>query len=990
MAASSAILAGKAAVEVGLRSKIDQDARKIQFQLKVLSKSFRDLGTPLAAIGSSGALAGLGILSTLSVPVRLAADMELTSSAFETMLKSADKTKALLGELTKFAAQTPFEFPELADTAKLMIAFGSSSDSVVNELRMIGDVSSAIGQPIKDIALIYGKARTSGRLFASDINELGGRGVPIIRELAKQFNVSESEVRGLVESGKVGFPQLQQVFRDLTSGAGQFAGGMEKASKTTSGQWSSMKDAIVAAIRPIGDALLPTVKSYIATITAVAGRVQTWVEANKELIPTIAKAVVGITAASAAIGGIGITLIAVSSSFTAMQVIVGGVAGGVKILANMMTVASTSMGFLSASQAINTASARLGTVAQENLATSTAKSSISLSAMTSATAAAGSATAKMAISVVNTVSSLNAYVIGLSAATSALASYSAAAATAASIPIVDIGGFAGKKSKRKSGPRGPRKKKQTEVDTGVPGQSLIVPRGKAKASSQPAGYLEGPASSIMPGVGAAAATAAAVVATETGAIAAAFSMVSGAASTAATAIGSVFSGIAAAVGTSVAGVVIAGAAIAAAVGYVANRAGLITKAYVYVSRIFTEVFETGKKTFSGLYAAITNGRWDLAGKIAVAALKLAFVAGLDELLTAMWNWQQTAFDSILDFGLALRDTLWDLFKQIPRLLKAALTGAESIGDIIGDAIAGRLGSKDSLLGKTREQLSQELNQLTAEAAKLSAPTAGPSQAPKQQAPSAIASVPSAATGTANPAAAVGASTAAATPEVNAAQERIAALRKEIETMRLGSEAAELLELARAGATRQELLAVAALQRGRLETEKLNQKRQAEADALKQQQDALKSSAEQLIEASKTPVQKYQERVAEIQTMQKSGLINREQAASGYSSAIGELRSSNPNAGQVRQPNTFARAGSAEAAATIQASRERLLRQAQGAQTAAQANKMAAAGVASPAALRVAGKPTKDQDMLKLQQDQLRVLQEIQKGIAAPVVKTRVT
>jgi len=45
-----------------------------------------------------------------------------------------------------------------------------------------------------------------GRLFGEDINQLTGRGIPVIQELAKQFGVSESEVKKLVEQGKVGFP----------------------------------------------------------------------------------------------------------------------------------------------------------------------------------------------------------------------------------------------------------------------------------------------------------------------------------------------------------------------------------------------------------------------------------------------------------------------------------------------------------------------------------------------------------------------------------------------------------------------------------------------------------------------------------------------------------------------------------------------------------------------------------------------------------------
>ncbi len=980
MAASSAVLAGRAAVEVGLKSKIDADARKIQAQLRALARSFSDLGAPLLAIGSSGTLAGLGILSSLSVPVRLAADMEMTASAFETMLKSADKTKALLADLTKFAAATPFEFPELADTAKLMIAFGSSSESVVSELRMIGDVSSAIGQPIKDIALIYGKARTSGRLFASDINELGGRGVPIIRELAKQFNVSESEVRGLVEQGKVGFPELQRVFRDLTTGAGQFAGGMEKASKTTKGQWSSMKDAIVAAVRPIGDALLPTVKQYIATITTLASRVQTWVESNKELIPTIAQAVVGMTAASAAVGGVGAALIALSSASRGATVVVEAVATGWRLLSTLAKSVTAAITGLSAANSLETGAAAVAATANTKLTQAVATAAGTMTAAAKAAVSAGGSTAQLGIQAALSAAKMVSLVVALQGAGLAALEY-AAAMDVASAATIDIPGLGGKK-KRKSGTRGPRKPKATEVDI-EPGQSLIIPGRKSKRP----GLIEGPASSIA-SAAASTATAATVVTSQAGMIGQAFALVARVGSVASSAITSVFASIGAAVGASTAAVVAGVAVIGGAVAYIANRAGLLSRAWNYVTRVFNDVFGTVKQSVGGITAAIQNGRWDLAAKIAWTGFKLVTIKLLDETIKYMWHWKQVAFDSIVDFGLALRDTLWDLFKQIPRLLRAALTGAESIGSIINDAIAGKLSSPDSFLSKTKTQLQKELDDLTAEAKKLDKGKAGkPSESQSetsQQAPSAS-TAPNAITAPAtNAAGTTSAADVATAPEQSAAQQRIAALRKEIETMRVGEQAAELLELARAGATRQELLAVAALQRAKLATEQLNEKRQEEADAIQRQKDELKASSEQLKEAAKTPEQQYQERVAQIQQMQKSGLINQQQAAHGYAGAMNDLRAANPAANQTPVANTLVRAGTPEATQVIQAHRAAIIRRAREAATMADANRMAAAGASSPTALAGAdGKPPKDPEMLKLQQDQLRVLQEIQRGAHIP-------
>ena len=161
------------------------------------------------------------------------------------MLGDADKAGALLKDLSKFAAETPFEFPEIANAGKSLLAFGFTADTIKDNLRRLGDVASSLNIPLGDLTEIYGKARTQGRLFSEDINQLTGRGIPIIAELAKQFNVAESEVKNMVEKGKVGFPELQKAMEAMTNEGGKFAGGMANQSQTLNGLLSTAKDNLM-------------------------------------------------------------------------------------------------------------------------------------------------------------------------------------------------------------------------------------------------------------------------------------------------------------------------------------------------------------------------------------------------------------------------------------------------------------------------------------------------------------------------------------------------------------------------------------------------------------------------------------------------------------------------------------------------------------------------------------------------------------------------
>ncbi len=226
-------------------------------------------------VGLGAALAGGGVaLAAGMKAVTSAADFEQTKVAFATLIGDAGKAEQTLAQLRELGAKTPFEFPELADAGRKLIAFGEGSDTVAATLARIGDVSAGVQAPVNEIAELYGKARVQGRLFAEDINQLTGRGIPIIGELAKQFGVSDSQVKKLVESGQVGFPQIEQAFINMTSQGGKFSGMMEAQSKTTNGLFSTLKDTINEVFltlgTPINDAIRPLVEQAIALAQKLA------------------------------------------------------------------------------------------------------------------------------------------------------------------------------------------------------------------------------------------------------------------------------------------------------------------------------------------------------------------------------------------------------------------------------------------------------------------------------------------------------------------------------------------------------------------------------------------------------------------------------------------------------------------------------------------------------------------------------------------------
>ncbi len=228
------------------------------------------LGVIATAAQAASAIANIATAG-LGTGIKLAADYESATIAFGTMLGSASAAEQVLGDISDFAAATPFEFPELVDAGRKLLAFGTAGDQIVPTLRMIGDVSSAIGAPIGQIAELYGKAQVQGRLFAEDINQLTGRGIPIISELAKQFGVADGAVRKLVESGQVNFGHLEAAFRSLSGEGGKFHNMMAAQSASLHGMWSTAKDNVNLSLRAIGESFITNLNIKDVLGSAIGG-----------------------------------------------------------------------------------------------------------------------------------------------------------------------------------------------------------------------------------------------------------------------------------------------------------------------------------------------------------------------------------------------------------------------------------------------------------------------------------------------------------------------------------------------------------------------------------------------------------------------------------------------------------------------------------------------------------------------------------------------
>lgn len=217
--------------------------------------------------GAAALAAGFSARELVSNIVRTRGEMQQLEVAFTTMLQSGEKAASLLADAVEFAAKTPFDLQGVAGGIRQLLAYGTAAEDAIADVEMLGNVSAGLSVPLNDMIYLYGTLRAQGRAMTVDIRQFAGRGVPIYEELAKVLGVTRQEVSALITEGKVGFPEVEQAFRNMTSEGGMFYNLMMEQSKTITGQISNLQDGISQMFNSIGQQSEGVITSAISGLS---------------------------------------------------------------------------------------------------------------------------------------------------------------------------------------------------------------------------------------------------------------------------------------------------------------------------------------------------------------------------------------------------------------------------------------------------------------------------------------------------------------------------------------------------------------------------------------------------------------------------------------------------------------------------------------------------------------------------------------------------
>ena len=241
-------------VKIGVDDQASDKISNLSSKLGNGLKTAAKVGT--AAVGAaSTAIVALG-----KIGLEYNSQMEQYTTNFTTMLGSEEAAVQKVDELKKFAASTPLSMDDLAKGTQTLLAFGVESENSTKILRQLGDIALGDADKMQRLSTAFGKATAAGKVTGDTVQQMIDAGWNPLIQISKAAGETMEETQKRMSQGAISVEELQAAMEAVTSGTGQFAGGMEAASHTTQGLISTLQDnarALVGEVfMPISDGLL--------------------------------------------------------------------------------------------------------------------------------------------------------------------------------------------------------------------------------------------------------------------------------------------------------------------------------------------------------------------------------------------------------------------------------------------------------------------------------------------------------------------------------------------------------------------------------------------------------------------------------------------------------------------------------------------------------------------------------------------------------------
>ena len=211
--------------------------------------------------------AGIGAVS------RLGMQAQTTATSFEVLLGSQQKSADMLEKINTYAKVSPYDRMGTQNAAKTMLGFGVSAETVISDLKMLGDVAGGDNQRLQQLALVFGQISAAGKLQGQDLLQLINAGYNPLQDIAEMTGQTMSEVRDQMSKGAISVDMVRKAFARVTSEGGRYYGMIDKLAESPAGKFGEMKDTALESMLALYNVIQPLIIPVFETLTGALNAV---------------------------------------------------------------------------------------------------------------------------------------------------------------------------------------------------------------------------------------------------------------------------------------------------------------------------------------------------------------------------------------------------------------------------------------------------------------------------------------------------------------------------------------------------------------------------------------------------------------------------------------------------------------------------------------------------------------------------------------------
>lgn len=232
----------------------DKDFKNLMNNLDSYSRQLKGFFTSVSSLAGF-TLPMMGILDFLGRVKETRSYFQDIESTMNVLLGSEEKSLQFCEQLKDAAYWNMFEYADLVDASKQMIAYGVATDQIIPKINQLSEVATATKGSLGEMVFMYNRAKAIGYVDSRALQTWASHGL-VVKDVLQEMGEK-------AYSSKITFDQLNKVLDHVTGAGGMFHNVMKGQMSNISAEIGQLEDNMSLMFNDIGETMQEPLRQVI-------------------------------------------------------------------------------------------------------------------------------------------------------------------------------------------------------------------------------------------------------------------------------------------------------------------------------------------------------------------------------------------------------------------------------------------------------------------------------------------------------------------------------------------------------------------------------------------------------------------------------------------------------------------------------------------------------------------------------------------------------